>query len=473
MLAALSPVPRVQAATTVINVCGHDGTGYWNILGNEMSNLRAKLDNPANFGPAGTYGDFDFNYVDVGDNFTEAILAGNSCNIWFSGYEGDSTYTPTELTELQNWVNNNNGQVFAGCDSSSYDPVCDLLDFAVTNDLDSYGFVVQQLVNPITCDGALTPTDPLEMAGGAGAYFTGTAVTPTNVIAVHETGGVADLAKPIIIYTGDFFMTSDIDMVSIFTLTSGGSVTNNNDIMAVNAFSALADVSIGNDICSSAGPQIADLTITKATNPAGGTDFPFVLNPDDYQFLAKWGSPAAATASSIIPMTQPSTGTAMSTWSTTGNNRIQKFDGDGGYLTQWGGYGSGNGQFNNPVGVAVDGDGNVYVADTSNHRIQKFDGNGTYLTQWGSNGSGNGQLYYPYGVAVDGTGNVYVADNNNHRIQKFDSGGAYLTQWGGLRRRRRPVQSIPSAWPSTGRAMSTWPTPATTASRSSTPAART
>ena len=124
MLAALWPVSDVKAATTVINVCGQNTTNGWNLLSYEMSDLRAKLDNPANFGPAGTYGDFDFNYIDVGDNFTEAILAGNSCNIWFSGFEGDSTYTPTELTELQNWGTNHNGQVFAGCDSSSYDPVC-------------------------------------------------------------------------------------------------------------------------------------------------------------------------------------------------------------------------------------------------------------------------------------------------------------------------------------------------------------
>jgi hypothetical protein len=30
----------------------------------------------------------------------------------------------------------------------------------------------------------------------------------------------------------------------------------------------------------------------------------------------------------------------------------------------WGGWGSGDGQFNDPGGVAVDGDGYVYVADT-------------------------------------------------------------------------------------------------------------
>ena len=29
---------------------------------------------------------------------------------------------------------------------------------------------------------------------------------------------------------------------------------------------------------------------------------------------------------------------------------------------------------------------------TINYRIEKFDGNGTYLTQWGSQGIGNGQF---------------------------------------------------------------------------------
>ena len=54
-----------------------------------------------------------------------------------------------------------------------------------------------------------------------------------------------------------------------------------------------------------------------------------------------------------------------------------------------------------------------------NHRIEKFDSNGTFLTKWGSWGSGDGQFKYPYGVAVDSSGNVYVADTGNNRIQKF------------------------------------------------------
>ena len=37
-------------------------------------------------------------------------------------------------------------------------------------------------------------------------------------------------------------------------------------------------------------------------------------------------------------------------------------------------------------GVATDSSGNVYVADIDNNRIQKFDSNGNFITKWGSNG---------------------------------------------------------------------------------------
>jgi hypothetical protein len=56
-------------------------------------------------------------------------------------------------------------------------------------------------------------------------------------------------------------------------------------------------------------------------------------------------------------------------------------------------------------------------------------------TQWGSTGSGDGEFDNPYGVAVAASGNFYVADSDNHRIQKFDSSGTFLTQWGSSGRR--------------------------------------
>ena len=122
----------------------------------------------------------------------------------------------------------------------------------------------------------------------------------------------------------------------------------------------------------------------------------------------------------------------------TGNNRIQKFDSVGTYLTQWGSLGTGNGEFNGPMGIheivlAGDLDGNaVYVVDSGNNRIQEFDSTGTYLRQWGTYGSGNGQFRHPSGLAVGAGGKIYVADRDNNRIQVFDKTGTYLTQWGTL-----------------------------------------
>ena len=41
-----------------------------------------------------------------------------------------------------------------------------------------------------------------------------------------------------------------------------------------------------------------------------------------------------------------------------------------------------------PKGIATDSSGNVYVADMDNNRIQKFDSNGNFITKWGSHGTG-------------------------------------------------------------------------------------
>jgi len=112
------------------------------------------------------------------------------------------------------------------------------------------------------------------------------------------------------------------------------------------------------------------------------------------------------------------------------DHRIQKFDSDGTFITKWGSLGTGDGQFNRPYGVATDAAGDVYVADFYNHRIQKFDSDGTFITKWGTEGSGDGQLYQPVGVATDAAGDVYVAEFFNNRIQKFDSDGSLITKWG-------------------------------------------
>ena len=59
------------------------------------------------------------------------------------------------------------------------------------------------------------------------------------------------------------------------------------------------------------------------------------------------------------------------------------------------------------------------VTDTGNHRIEKFDKEGNFITQWGGYGNGDGQFNFPYGIAVDARGSVFVVDSGNTRVQQF------------------------------------------------------
>jgi DNA-binding beta-propeller fold protein YncE len=42
-----------------------------------------------------------------------------------------------------------------------------------------------------------------------------------------------------------------------------------------------------------------------------------------------------------------------------------------------------------------------YVADWDNNRIQKFDSNGNFITKWGTVGTGDGQFMNPAALAAD------------------------------------------------------------------------
>ena len=116
------------------------------------------------------------------------------------------------------------------------------------------------------------------------------------------------------------------------------------------------------------------------------------------------------------------------------NNRVQKFDSNGNSVSKFGSSGSGDGQFNNINGIAVDTEDNVYVIDSSNGRVQKFDNNGNFLLKFGTQGSGNGQLSGPSAIAVDpSTNNVYVSDTygGNARVAVFDQNGNFIRNFGG------------------------------------------
>jgi tripartite motif-containing protein 71 len=150
----------------------------------------------------------------------------------------------------------------------------------------------------------------------------------------------------------------------------------------------------------------------------------------DGNFITKWGSNGTGDGQFNDPSGVATDATGNIYVVDTDNKRIQKFDANGNFITKWGSHGSGDGQFYFPVGIAVDSSGHVYVTDYDNERIQKFDSNGNFITKWGSQGTGDGQFQWPHGIAVDSSGHVFIADNGNCRIQKFDSNGVFIAKWG-------------------------------------------
>ena len=88
-----------------------------------------------------------------------------------------------------------------------------------------------------------------------------------------------------------------------------------------------------------------------------------------------------------------------------GNARVHKYSPDGKLLFSWGESGTGPGQFNIAHNIATDKDGWVYVADRENQRIQVFDRNGKFETQWIN-------MAKPCGLYIDKSGDqrVYVGE---------------------------------------------------------------
>jgi len=115
------------------------------------------------------------------------------------------------------------------------------------------------------------------------------------------------------------------------------------------------------------------------------------------------------------------------------NHRVVVFDTGGRQLKTIGaGNGGRPGQLANPYDVAADAQGRVFVADDLNHRVVRFSTlpNYVYKARWGSYGVGGGQLAYPRGIAVDANGLIYVANTGNDRIDVFDNGGALVRTMG-------------------------------------------
>jgi DNA-binding beta-propeller fold protein YncE len=125
----------------------------------------------------------------------------------------------------------------------------------------------------------------------------------------------------------------------------------------------------------------------------------------------------------------------------TGDHRVWKFSPEGKVLLQLGAKGeagSTRDRFTAPADIAFTPAGEVLVveqgevemsAGLGHSRVVRLSKEGAYLGEWGGPGTGPGQFHFAHGAAVDSRGRVYVADRENNRIQIFDREGRFLKEW--------------------------------------------
>jgi sugar lactone lactonase YvrE len=103
------------------------------------------------------------------------------------------------------------------------------------------------------------------------------------------------------------------------------------------------------------------------------------------------------------------------------NSRVQVFSPSGAFVRSWGTYGSAPGTFQLPQGIGIGPTGTVFVTDgQSPYPLQVFTPSGQLLTTVGGSGANPGQFSNPHGIVVDLHGSIYIADAGNNRVQIFD-----------------------------------------------------
>ncbi len=112
---------------------------------------------------------------------------------------------------------------------------------------------------------------------------------------------------------------------------------------------------------------------------------------------------------------------------------IYQYDGDGFRVARLGGLAKGGGPLTKPVALAVSPDGSALsVLDAGQSGVVRFNlkAPADKPLLFGQPGKNNGQFQEPIALAMDGLGRTYVLDAKQHRVQVFDAGGAFLYLFG-------------------------------------------
>lgn len=86
--------------------------------------------------------------------------------------------------------------------------------------------------------------------------------------------------------------------------------------------------------------------------------------------------------------------------------------------------------FSEPRAIAVDASGTLFVSDAERDRVLVYGASAEPRFAFGSYGTGDGSFIDPWGLAIDSfRDRLYVADSGNARIQVFDTVGGFRESW--------------------------------------------
>ena len=148
------------------------------------------------------------------------------------------------------------------------------------------------------------------------------------------------------------------------------------------------------------------------------------LELGDGQFNEPWGVAVGASGQIFVS----------DTW----NHRVERFDASGRFAGKWGRYGNVSAAgtppveepiFYGPRGISDGFDDELVVADTGNKRLLVFSPDGGLLRTIGSGGAGADQWNEPVGIAPDQNGTLLVADTWNRRVKRLDRRYASIANW--------------------------------------------
>ncbi len=111
-----------------------------------------------------------------------------------------------------------------------------------------------------------------------------------------------------------------------------------------------------------------------------------------------------------------------------GNAQVHKFSPEGRYLLSWGGPGTRESEFMLPHNVWVDKQDRVWIPDRENSRVQIFDSNGKFLSQWTD-------VSRPTDVFIDDDQVVYISELGDVSgigpgVSLHTIAGELITRWG-------------------------------------------